>query len=98
MANEMLGGMGRNQMVDPTKYPQIKCDKCGSHLFRSATIIYDIPGFVVGNGAENMPYPVPVYVCDKCGAVVKFLRDELDKIEEEKAKNQEATKGSSLIL
>jgi len=98
--DDILGGMGvsRGPMVDPTKYPRITCDKCGHHVFRSGVIIYNIPGIAIGNGTEDMPYPVPVYVCDKCGEIIKTVRDELDKIEEEKAKNKEATKGSSLIL
>ena len=95
--NEM-NGMGRGPMVDPTKYPRITCDKCGHHVFRQASIIYNIPGIVAGSGTNDIPYPVPVYVCDKCGEIIKAVRDELDKIEAEKEKNKEATKGSSLIL
>lgn len=97
--NDILGAMSApGPRIDPTKYPMIKCDKCGHHIFRSASIIYNIPGIVVGNGGEDMPWPVPVYVCDKCGEVIKAVRDELEKIEEEKSKNQEAAKGTSLII
>ena len=94
--DDILDGMGRGPMVDPTKYPMVKCDKCGHHIFRSASIIYNIPGLVVGNGSEDMPWPVPVYVCDKCGEIIKTVRDELDKIEEEKAKKGESI-GSIII-
>jgi DNA-directed RNA polymerase subunit RPC12/RpoP len=98
MKDDLLNGLGHGPKVDPTRYPQVKCDKCGHNVFRSASIIYNVPGVVMGTGTEDIPWPVPVYVCDKCGTIIKTVRDELDKIEAEKEKNKEATQGTSLIL
>ena len=96
--DDLIGGIGRGPMVDPTRYPKLKCDKCGYDIFRSATIIYNVPGVVLGNGTEDIPYPIPVYVCDKCGTVIKSVRDELEKIEKEKEQKSESIKSTSLIL
>jgi len=94
MAEDILS-QGRGPMVNPLKYPQITCDKCGHNIFRSAVIFYDIPGFVVGTGSENFQYPLPVYICDKCGTVVKHVRDEIDAVKE---KAEKENKGTNLIL
>ena len=94
MKDDLIDG-NRGSYIDPTKYPQMKCDKCGHNVFRSGTVIYDVPGVVAGNGGENIPYPVPVYICDKCGEIIKFVRDELNKIETNKENNKST---SNLIL
>jgi len=97
MAKDDLIG-SRGPSIDPTKYPQIKCDKCGHNVFTSGVIIYNIPGVAVGTGTDDFHYPMPVYICQKCGTIIKYLRDEIEKIEAEKEKNKEAVKGTTLIL
>ena len=87
-------GSSRGPKIDPLSYPQIKCDKCGHNVFRSGIIVYNVPGLAVGNGSEDIHYPLPVYVCDKCGTIMKSYRDELEKIEKEK----EDKPKSNLIL
>lgn len=94
MKDELLEGRG--PVINPLTYPQIKCDKCGHNIFRSGVIFFDIPGFIAGTGTENYQYPLPVYICDKCGEIIKYVRDEIEK-GADKAKKEE-TKGTSLIL
>lgn len=89
---DMVGSRGPK--IDPTSYPQIKCDKCGHNVFRNGLVIYNIPGLAIGNGSEDIHYPVPVYVCDKCGEIMKAYRDEIEQIEKEKEEKPK----SSLIL
>lgn len=98
MKDDLIDGMGRGPQIDPMKYPQIKCDKCGHNTFRQETIMYNIPGFALGAGAGDIPYPIPVYVCAKCGTIIKAVREEIEKAEAEAKENKEATKGTSLIL
>ena len=89
---------GRGPQIDPMLYPQIKCDKCGHNTFRQETIMYNIPGVALGAGTGDIPYPIPVYVCSKCGTIIKAVREEIEKAEEKVQANKEATKGTTLIL
>jgi len=94
--DDLLGGRG--PQIDPMAYPQIKCDKCGHNTFRQETIMYNIPGVALGAGTGDIPYPIPVYVCAKCGTIIKAVREEIEKAEEKVQANKEATKGTTLIL
>ena len=98
MNDELFDNLGANRgpMINPLIYPQIKCDKCGHNIFRSGIIFYNIPGFIAGNGTEDYQYPLPVYICDKCGEIIKYIRDEIEK-GAEKAKKEES-KGTTIIL
>ena len=98
--DDLLDGLNRGPQIDPTRYPRLKCDKCGHDIFRDGYIIYNIPGMVIGTGTNDYPYPLHVYICDKCGEIIKSVRDELDKIEKEKEnqENKEVKKGTTLIL
>ena len=57
--------------VDPRDYPLVKCHKCGSILFRSAVVLKEIPGTIIGHGAEPVIVPLQVLVCDKCGEILE---------------------------
>jgi DNA-directed RNA polymerase subunit RPC12/RpoP len=94
--DDLLGGRG--PQIDPMAYPQIKCDKCGHNTLRQETIMYNIPGVALGAGTGDIPYPIPVYVCAKCGTIIKAVREEIEKAEEKVQANKEATKGTTLIL
>lgn len=94
---------GKAMQVDPTMYPQIKCDKCGYNLFKKEVIMYDVPGVALGAGSGNIPYPIPVYVCANCGTIMKAVREELEAAEKKAKENAvnfkaENTKGTNLIL
>lgn len=93
---DLLGARG--PQIDPMTYPMITCDKCGHNTFRRETIMYNIPGVALGAGTGDIPYPLPVYVCSKCGTIIKAVRDEIEAAAKKAAENKEATKGTSLIL
>ena len=70
----MLGGGIPNiggPKIDPRDYPSVKCDKCGSILFRNVVVLKEIPGTLVGQGTEPITIPLQVLVCDKCGEILK---------------------------
>ena len=75
--NDMLfGGMPNvpnigKPKVDPRDYPTVKCHKCGSIVFNNAVILKEIPGAVVGQGAEPIIAPLQILVCNKCGEILK---------------------------
>jgi len=79
---------------NPYKYPRITCDKCGHDVFQTAIILNKIPGIVVGNGADDIEYPTEIYVCAKCGTILKSYRDDIEKL----SKVEDESKKSSLIL
>jgi DNA-directed RNA polymerase subunit RPC12/RpoP len=80
--------------LNPYKYPQITCDNCGYNIFRSAVVLNKIPGIVAGTGTDDIEYPTPVYICDKCGTMLKSYRDDIERL----SKIEEESKKSSLIL
>ena len=98
MKDDLLGGMGQGPQIDPMLYPQITCDKCGHNTFRREVIMYNVPGFAIGAGAGDYPYPIPIYVCAKCGTIIKAVREEIEAAAKKVDENKEATKGTSLIL
>lgn len=88
--------------VNPLKYPNMQCDKCGHDVFHSGIILKKIPGIVMGTGGDDQIIDLPVYVCDKCGAVLKEYR-EAYKLEEfaeanEQDNSAEEKPKSKLIL
>jgi len=52
--------------------PNVVC-KCGSKVFHEALILKKVSALISPTGKE-MLYPIPVYVCDKCGEIpAEFL-------------------------
>ncbi len=99
MKDDILGALGpQGPQIDPMKYPQITCDKCGHNTFRREVIMYNIPGVAIGAGTGDIPYPIPVYVCAKCGTIIKAVREEIEAAAKKADENKEAVKGTSLIL
>lgn len=96
MEDNLVGGLGRGPVVNPLKYPSVTCDNCGGELFEEKLILKKIPGVVVGNGTEDVNYPVPVLVCSKCGTIEKSYRDLLEKGKKYQEENKQNTGG--LIL
>lgn len=79
MKDELLGAIPhQGPNIDPFNYPSVKCDKCGHEVFRQGVIFKKLPGLLMGGGAEDVNYPLPVYVCDKCGEIIKEIREELE--------------------
>ena len=99
MKDDILGAMGpQGPQFDPTQYPQITCDKCGHNTFRREVIMYNVPGVAIGAGSGDFPWPLPVYVCAKCGTIIKAVREEIEESAKKASENKEATKGTTLIL
>ena len=69
-----------NVNLNPYKYPQITCDNCGHNIFRSAFVLNKVPGLLVGYGHEDVEYPTQVFICDKCGTMLKSFRDDIEKL------------------
>ena len=70
----MLGGGIPNiggPKIDPRDYKTIKCHKCDGIVFKSAAILKEIPGTVVGQGSESVVVPLQVLVCDKCREILE---------------------------
>ena len=98
MKDDFLGGMSNGPQIDPMLYPQITCDKCGHNTFRREVIMYNVPGVAIGAGTGDYPWPLPVYVCAKCGTIIKAVREEIEAAAKKTAENKEAAKNTSLIL
>ena len=80
--------------INPYKYPRVTCDNCGHNIFQSAVVLNKIPGIVAGTGTEDIEYPTQVFICAKCGTMLKSYRDDFEKL----SKVEEEPKKSSLIL
>ena len=80
--------------LNPYKYPQVKCDKCGHNIFKSAFILNKIPGLEVGNGTQDIEYPTQVFICDNCGTILKSYREDIEKL----SNSPEEPKKSNLII
>ncbi len=71
------------------KSPNVVCPKCGSKVFREAIILKKVSALISPTGKEEL-YPIPVYVCDKCGTIPdEFLnksaaKEILGEVEEQK--------------
>lgn len=94
----MTEKIGGQITVNPLKYPSVVCDKCGHNVWTQAYVIQKIPGVVIGSGAADENYPIPVFVCAKCGEIMKEIRDNIEKGKKYQEDQKEASKGSSLIL
>ena len=97
MKDNILAGMNRGPVINPLKYPSIKCDNCGGELFEEKLVLKKIPGMVAGNGTEDINYPVPVLVCSKCHTIEKSYRDLLEKGSKYQEENKEQKTGSLIL-
>ena len=71
MKDDLILGGYSTPKVDPRDYQTIKCSKCGSIIFESGVVLKEIPGTIVGNGAEPIQYPLQVLICKKCGEILE---------------------------
>lgn len=72
----MIDGLKPTPKINPLKYPNVKCDKCGYEVFEEGVILKNIPGLEIGAGAEDVTYPLTVLVCKKCGTILKGYRED----------------------
>lgn len=61
-----------------SEFDTITCDHCGCTIFDNKYVLKRIPGILVGTGGEDIQYPVPVFVCSKCGTMLKEDREALE--------------------
>lgn len=92
MKDDLIGSS--KPIVNPLKYPTVKCEKCGGELFEEKIMIFNIPGVIAGTGLEDYPYPFPVLVCSKCGEIEKSYKALIEKGK----KYQEEKKTGSIIV
>ena len=60
--------MTQQQQMDSVLHsPNVVC-KCGNKIFHEAFILKRVSSLVSPTGRE-MLYPIPVYVCSKCGEI-----------------------------
>ena len=67
--------MEKGIRINPLDYDNLKCDKCGNETFTHNIILKKIPGIVMGAGKEDQLIDLPVFVCAKCGAILKEYRE-----------------------
>ena len=78
------------------KSPNVVCSKCGSKVFREGLILKKVSALVSPTGREEL-YPIPVYVCDKCGAIPdEFLQKSAAK--EILGETEEKKEESSILI
>jgi len=58
-------------MKDLTPDKMLKCE-CGNTHFAETFIIFKIPGLQVGS-SKDVPIPIRIYKCDKCGKILEEL-------------------------
>lgn len=80
----------QSQQADPRTLDNQCCDKCKHDIFEKKYIIKK----VIQNGQE-FDAPMPVFVCAKCGTIIKSMREDLC-IDE--YANKPITKSSTLII
>lgn len=56
----------------------IKCPKCGGITFRPSIVFKKIPAVMVGEGAgyKLLPFNQGIFVCEKCGELAPWLKDD----------------------
>jgi len=85
-------------VVNPLKYPLSKCEKCGYEIFEEKMVVAKIPGVVVGNGKDDVNYPIPILVCSNCGAPEASYQELLDKAKAYREKHESTNNKSGLII
>lgn len=92
--------LGQGPTVNPLTYPSVKCDQCGNEIFEEKIIFKIIPGLVAGTGGDDVHYPIPVYVCSKCGAYEPKTRELIEKgnAKAEQKKKENELNHTQLIL
>ena len=60
----MSTGMSPAALLDS---PNVVCE-CGSKLFHEAIVLKKVSALISPTGKEEL-YPIPVYVCEKCGKI-----------------------------
>lgn len=91
----MSGGMTPASLLDS---PNVVCE-CGSKLFHEAIVLKKVSALISPTGKEEL-YPIPVYVCEKCGKIPADLTSKANasKILGEDANDKSNEKSNSIIV
>lgn len=84
-----------NIRINPLDYPSVPCEKCGCEYYKQVAIFKKIPGIVAGTGSEPIIYPIPVYICEKCGELMSEYKKDFEKSEQNQTDKQTS---SNIIL
>jgi hypothetical protein len=76
-------------------YDTMKCE-CGCETFIRGYIFKKVPGILFGGGVDEVPVPLEVFYCSKCGMIPEFIKKKL-KSEEDKAKKAEEAKKTLIV-
>lgn len=71
-ADELRGISQKAILLDA---PIEVCPKCGSKFFREVVVFKKISKLKVG-APEDIHYPFPIHICDKCGEVAPPYKDD----------------------
>lgn len=53
------------------------CPKCGGKIFKEALIMKRLSKLLTATPDDTL-YPIPVYVCDKCGEIAPSIKSSAD--------------------
>lgn len=91
----MSTGMTPASLLDS---PNVVCE-CGSKLFHEAIVLKKVSALISPTGKEEL-YPIPVYVCEKCGKIPADLTSKANasKILGEDVNDKSNEKSNSIIV
>lgn len=93
---QMRAGMSPQMLLDS---PNVVCE-CGSKLFHEAIVLKKVSALISPTGKEEL-YPIPVYVCDKCGKIPEDLTSKANAskiLGEDTTDKKSDEKSNSLIV
>lgn len=62
---------------DIASAPFETCPKCGGRFFREVLMMKRISKLLTATPKDTL-YPIPVYVCDKCGEIAPSIKESDD--------------------
>ena len=74
---DILGNDTGRASINPLNYENVKCPSCGCIVYNEGVVFKRIPGLEAGNGTEDVIYPIPVFVCAKCGELLPEHKEKL---------------------
>ena len=82
---------------NPFAYPDWTCSECGHNIFTPGVVFKKVPGVVLGEGKGDVPFPIKVATCQKCGAMFPYDKKSFDEAAKRNKDNTSGS-GSGLII
>lgn len=100
MNDELLnmGNASAMQNINPLEFESVKCPKCGNEIFIPGVMFKNIPGVMLGMGAEPIPYPIKVAICSECHSLAPAYEQMLKKNNKADSSEKQSTSASGLII